>query len=152
MSNSGSYCRRLVLVIKRPAEPSRHRMAIRRELRKIGVLSLGQGIRVAPDVPVCADGITRAIELTEQADGQAMTPNAFGRGPEDAARSADRTDFLAGSGKYEVEIAKEIRSAKFTLVEPEEEKQSLERLRRRHRDLTVRGVFAAPHKTPGDHR
>ncbi|MEU4232845.1 Chromate resistance protein ChrB [Nonomuraea sp. NPDC026600] len=37
-----------------------------------------------------------------------------------------------------------IRIAKFTLAELEEEEQSLERLRRWHRDLSARDVFTAP--------
>ena len=56
----------------------------------------------------------------------------------------DWTEFLADCGKFEAEIAKEIRIAKFTLAELEEEEQSLERLRRWHRDLSARDVFGAP--------
>jgi hypothetical protein len=140
-------------VIKLAAEPSRHRVAVWRELRKIGALSLGQGVWAVPDVPVFAGGLARAVELTEQAEGQAVTLQASGRGPKDAARfqalftaarSADWTEFLADCGKYQEELAKEIRNAKFTLAELEEEEQSLERLRRWHRDLTARDVFGAP--------
>ncbi|MFD8375031.1 Chromate resistance protein ChrB [Streptomyces sp. NPDC059688] len=81
------------------------------------------------------------------------TLSAAGRGPEDAvrframftaARSADRAEFLAGCGKFEAEPAKEIRTRKFTLAELEEEERSMERLRRRHRDLTARDVFGGP--------
>ncbi|WP_240509780.1 Chromate resistance protein ChrB [Streptomyces malaysiense] len=61
----------------------------------------------------------------------------------DAARSADWAEFVADCGRFEAEIANEIRVAKFTLAELEEE-QSLERLRRRHRDLTARDVFGTP--------
>ncbi|MDH6222015.1 Chromate resistance protein ChrB [Streptomyces pseudovenezuelae] len=151
-ANRESGSRWLILVIKLPAEPSRHRVAVWRELRRIGALSLGQGIWAVPDVPVFGDGIARAIGLTEQSGGQAVTLNASGRGPEDAARfqamftaarSEDWTEFLADCGKFEAEIAKEIRIAKFTLAELEEEEQSLERLRRWHRDLTARDVFGA---------
>ncbi|WP_333762948.1 Chromate resistance protein ChrB [Streptomyces sp. IBSBF 2390] len=81
------------------------------------------------------------------------TLSAAGRGPEDAvrfqamftaARSADRAEFLADCGKFEAEPAKEIRTRKFTLAELEEEEQSMERLRRRHRDLTAHDVFGGP--------
>jgi hypothetical protein len=81
------------------------------------------------------------------------TLSAAGRGPEDAvrfqamftaARSADRTEFLADCGKSGAEPAKEIRTRKCTLAELAEEEQSMERLRRRHRDLTARDVFGAP--------
>lgn len=151
----------LVLVIKLPAEPSRHRVAVWRELRKVGALSLGQGIWAVPDVPVFADGVMRAVALTERAEGQAVTLHASGRSPEDAsrfealftaARSEDWTEFLADCGKFEEEIAKEIRIAKFTLAELEEEEQSLERLRRWHRDLTARDVFGAPQATEAAER
>jgi hypothetical protein len=150
MESAGRW---LVLVIKVPAEPSRHRVAVWRELRKTGALSLGQGVWAVPDVPAFADGVARAIALTDQAGGQAVTLNASGRGPEDAARfqalftaarSEEWKEFLADCGKFEAELEKEIRIGKFTLAELEEEEQSLERLRRWHRDLTARDVFGAP--------
>ncbi|MFC9816349.1 Chromate resistance protein ChrB [Streptomyces virginiae] len=153
MTESEKTVRWLVLVIKLPADPSRHRVAVWRELRKIGALSLGQGIWAVPDVPVFADGVQRALALTDGAGGHAVTLQASGRTAEDAARfeamftaarSEDWKEFLADCGKFEDEIAKEIRIAKFTLAELEEEEQSLERLRRWHRDLTARDVFGAP--------
>ncbi|MFG2966295.1 MULTISPECIES: Chromate resistance protein ChrB [unclassified Streptomyces] len=153
VSNAEPVGRWLVLVIRLPAQPSRHRVGVWRELRRIGALSLGQGVWAVPDVPVFADGIARALELTEAGEGHAVTLNASGRGPEDAARfqalftaarSEDWTEFLSDCGKFEEELAKEIRIAKFTLAELEEEEQSLERLRRWHRDLTARDVFGAP--------
>lgn len=153
MTDVGQATRWLILVIRLPADPSRHRVAVWRELRRIGALSLGQGIWAVPEVPVFADGVRRALELTDGAGGQGLTLQASGRTAEDAARfremfaaarSADWAEFLADCGKFEAEIAKEIRIATFTLAELEEEEQSLERLRRRHRDLTARDVFGAP--------
>ncbi|MEC4017562.1 Chromate resistance protein ChrB [Streptomyces sp. H27-D2] len=153
MTDQEHQVRWLVLVIKLSAEPSRHRVAVWRELRKVGALSLGQGIWAVPDVPVFAHGVRRAIELAERARGEAVVLEAVGRGPDDAARfqamftaarQADWAEFLSDCGKYEAELAKEIRIAKFTLAELEEEEQSLERLRRWHRDLTARDVFGAP--------
>jgi len=136
----------LLLVIK-AAELSRHRVAVWRELRKVGALSLGQGIWAVPDVPVFADGVQRAIELTERAEGEAVRKRSGAARFEamfTAARQADWAEFLADCGKFEDELAKEIRTAKFTLAEREEEEQSMERLRRWHRDLTARDVFGAP--------
>ncbi|MFF7680072.1 Chromate resistance protein ChrB [Actinacidiphila glaucinigra] len=153
MSHEESRSRWLVLVIRLPAEPSRHRVSVWRELRKLGALSLGQGVWAVPDVPVFADRLARAITLTERAEGQVVILDASGRTPEDAARfqalfsaarSADWTEFLADCDKFEDELAKEIRIAKFTLAELEEEEQSLERLRRWHRDLTARDLFRVP--------
>ncbi|WP_258575137.1 Chromate resistance protein ChrB [Streptomyces shenzhenensis] len=96
---------------------------------------------------------TQAVTLTEQAGGQAVTLNAAGRREQDAsrfqalfttARSEDWQEFPADCGKFEQELAKETRTARFTLAELEDEEQSSERLRRRHRDLTVRDVFGGP--------
>ena len=149
----------VVLVVRVPAAPSRHRVAVWRELRRIGALSLGQGSWVAPDVPVFADGITRVIELAERGEGEVVVLQATGRGDADAARlaelfTAERTaewaEFLADCGKFDAEIDKEISKGKFTLAELEEEEQSLERLRRWHRDLKARDVFGAPTATQAD--
>ncbi|TDO52735.1 hypothetical protein EV643_102577 [Kribbella sp. VKM Ac-2527] len=140
-------------MIRIPTEPSRHRVAVWRELRKAGALSLGQGVWAVPDLPVFAAGIEHAVELAERAEGEATILAAAGRSEADsarfaalfdAAREADWTEFLADCGKFEVEIAKEIQIEKFTLAELEEEEQSLERLRRWHRDLTARDVFGSP--------
>jgi ChrB-like protein len=148
-----SAMRWLVLLVRLPAQPSRHRVAVWRELRKVGALSLGQGVWAVPDVPVFADGVQRALQLAERADGERVVLQAAGRGPEDsarfeamftAAREEDWAEFLADCGKYTAELDKEIATGKFTLAELEEEEQSLERLRRWHRDLRVRDVFGAP--------
>ncbi len=143
----------LVLVVRVPAEPSRHRVAVWRELRRSGALSLGQGTWAVPDVPGFADGVTRAIELAERGQGEVTVLEAAGRAERDGARleamfTAERqeewTEFLADCGKFDAEIDKEIRNRKFTMAELEEEEQSLERLRRWHRDLKARDVFGAP--------
>jgi len=156
-----SLARWLILVIKLPAEPSRHRVAVWRELRKVGALSLGQGVWAVPDVPIFANGVRRALELTERAQGEAMALEAAGREADDAARlqamftaarQTDWAEFLSDCGKFEAELAKEIRIAKFTLAELEEEEQSLERLRRWHRDLTARDVFGAPERAESAER
>lgn len=153
MTNIAPLTRWIVLLVKLPSEPSRHRVAVWRELRKVGALSLGQGVWSAPDVPVFAAGIARALELTETAGGEAILLHASGVSAGDSARfeamftsarEDDWSEFVADCGKYEVELDKEIRTANFTLAELEEEEQSLERLRRWHRDIKARDVFGAP--------
>jgi hypothetical protein len=151
----------VVLLLRLPAGPSRHRVAVWRELRRIGALSLGQGIWAVPDVPVFAGGLDRALELAGRAGGQAVVLAANGRSEADAdalqamftaARQEDWAEFLADAIKYDAELDKEIRTAKFTLAELEEEEQSLERLRRWHRDLTARDVFGAPNAAEATQR
>ncbi|MFC0624589.1 Chromate resistance protein ChrB [Kribbella deserti] len=151
----------VVLLVRLPAGPSRHRVAVWRELRRIGALSLGQGAWAVPDVPVFADGLARAVELAMRAEGEVVTLDAAGRTETDSrrledlfaeARREDWREFLADCGKFEAELAKEIRQAKFTLAELEEEEQSLERLRRWHRDLTARDVFGTPEAVEASRR
>lgn len=143
----------LVLMVRLAAEPSRHRVAVWRELRRIGALSLGQGTWTVPDVPGFADGVARAVALAERGDGEVVVLEAAGRGERDGARlealfTAERQEewqeFLADCGKFDAEIDKELRKRKLTMAELEEEEQSLERLRRWHRDLKARDVFGAP--------
>ncbi|MFF5099152.1 MULTISPECIES: Chromate resistance protein ChrB [Actinosynnema] len=151
----------LVLVVQVPATPSRHRVAVWRELRRIGALSLGQGAWVVPDAPVFADGVTRVVELAERGAGEVLVLDATGRAETDSARleamfTAERaeewTEFLADCGKFDAEIDKEIRNGKFTMAELEEEEQSLERLKRWHRDVKVRDLFGSPEAAEADRR
>ena len=151
----------LVLVVRVPADPSRHRVAVWRELRRAGAVSLGQGAWVVPDAPVFADGIARTIEFAERGDGEVVVLIASGRAETDAARlealfTAQRddewTEFLSECTKFDAEIAKEIRVGKFTLAELEEEEQSLERLRRWYRELAARDVFGAPSAVEAGHQ
>ncbi|MCK2216926.1 chromate resistance protein ChrB [Actinomadura sp. ATCC 31491] len=143
----------VVLLVRLPAGPSRHRVAVWRELRRLGAVSLGQGAWTVPDVPVFADGLARAVDLAAAAGGEVTVLDATGRTPADsarlramfaAARREDWAEFLADCGTFEEELAKEIRQAKLTLAELEEEEQSLERLRRWHRALAARDVFGSP--------
>ncbi len=149
---NGESARWLVLVVRLPAEPSRHRVAVWRELRRAGAVSLGQGAWIVPDVPVFADGVSRTIELADRGDGEVVVLTGSGRGDLDAARlqalftaerHAEWVEFLSDCSKFDAEIDKEIRIGKFTVAELEEEEQSLDRLRRWHRELTARDVFGA---------
>jgi len=142
-----------VLVVRLPAEPSRHRVAVWRELRRLGALSLGQGVWAVPATPAFSQGLERAIALAERGDGDVMVLDAAGRDDVQsarlealytAAREAEWTEFVAECGKYDAEIDKEIRTGKVTLAELDEEEQSLERLRRWYRELKVRDLFGAP--------
>lgn len=161
VTDDAPLARWIVLLLKLPSEPSRHRVAVWRELRRIGALSLGQGVWAVPDLPVFATGVHRALELTEKSDGEAISLQAVGSSPADAARfeamftaarQDDWSELIADCGKYEAELDKEIRTAKFTLAELEEEEQSLERLRRWHRDLKARDVFGTPNATEATQR
>src|SRR5829696_5753394 len=151
----------MVLLFRVPAEPSRHRVAVWRELRRTGAVSLGQSAWLAPTAPAFADGIARAVTIVQAAGGEAIVLNASSRQPADAerlaavytaAREAEWSEFLAECGKYLAEIDKEIAKGKLTLAELDEEEQSLERLRRWYRELRLRDVLGAPSAAAADRR
>jgi hypothetical protein len=143
----------LVLAVRVPAEPSRHRVAVWRELRRTGAVPLGQGCWAVPEVAAVAGGVARAVELAGRGAGEVIVLRAAGRGEADAARleqlftearEAEWAEFTADCGKFSAEIDSEVAKGKFTLAELEEEEQSLDRLRRWHRELAARDVFRAP--------
>lgn len=150
-----------VLVVRLPAEPSRHRVAVWRELRRLGALSLGQGVWAVPATPAFVPGLERAIELAERGDGEVAVLDAAGRDEIQAARlealftaarEAEWVEFVADCDKYEAELDKEVRTGKFTLAELDEEEQSLERLRRWYRELKVRDLIGAPSASQAERR
>jgi GTP cyclohydrolase II len=143
----------LILLVRVPAEPSRHRVAVWRELRRTGAVALGQGCWAVPGVAAFAGEVARATVMAERGGGEVVVLNATGRGEADSARLAawftaarhdEWAEFISDCGKLDTEIDSEIAKGNFTLAELEQEEQSLERLRRWHRELATRDVFGAP--------
>lgn len=152
VSRRGDRVRWLLLWVRLAAEPSRHRVAVWRELRRAGAVPFGQGTWILPDVPAFAEGLNRAIELAERGDGDVVVLSATGRSDVDeselmvlftAEREQEWAEFVADCSKFDAEIDKEIDQGKFTVAELEEEEQSLERLRRWYRAIKTRDVFGA---------
>lgn len=135
------------MIVQVPAAPSRHRVAVWRELRRFGGVPVGQGTWAAPDVPACRAGAEKARELA-QAGGGDLILLTTGSGDAAklrdlfrAAREDEWKEFLADCAKFIDEVAREIAKQKFTLADLEEEEQSLERLRRWSRSIRSRDVF-----------
>ncbi|MFD1714802.1 Chromate resistance protein ChrB [Amnibacterium flavum] len=134
-----------------PKEPSRHRVAVWRALRKTGAVPISSGMWAAPKLPVMEQGIDGARVLAERGGG---TLGVFvvtrGSGSDTdllreafiGARRDEWTELIAECGKFEVEIRKEIETDKLTFAELEEEEQSLERLQRWFAELEARSVVA----------
>jgi hypothetical protein len=151
----------IVLLVRVAAEPSRHRVAVWRELRRAGAVSLGPGVWAVPAAPVFQPAIQRAGELARRGDGDVLALDARPRDQATAtllaaafrqAREAEWAEFLSECDKYEAEIAKELRLGKLIVAELEEEEHSLERLRRWYRELKLRDVLAVPAATEAETR
>ncbi len=151
----------LLLVVRLSGATSRDRVAVWRELRRVGAAPVSHGVWTVPDTPFFASAVERAIELASRGSGDILVLAASGesgRG-QDALRAAfevlrvdEWAEFGADCVKFEEEIAKEIRIGKFTLAELEEEEQSLDRLRRWYRDLKSRDVLELPQASQGEER
>jgi hypothetical protein len=141
-----------VITYRLPAEPSRHRVAIWRELRRLGAVPLQQGTWAVPAGEPFDAGFAQVTTAIETAGGRpvvlAVADGQPGAGRLEELfteqREAEWTEFVADCGKYETELADEIAKGKFTLAELDEEEQSLERLRRWYRAIRARDLFGAP--------
>jgi hypothetical protein len=151
----------VLLTYRLPAEPSRHRVAVWRELRRVGAVSLQQATWAVPARPEFVEAVSRAVELIERADGDALVFDAAPQGDAMAAsleelftseRDAEWTEFLTECTKFDREIDKEIRIKKFTAAELDEEEQNIERLRRWFRDLRARDLFGSSLRVEAERR
>jgi hypothetical protein len=141
-----------VITYRLPPEPSRHRVAVWRELRRLGAVPLQQGTWAVPDGQPFEAGLSQVVEEINTAGGQ---PVVLAVADEEASaaqlealftaqREAEWGEFLSDCGKYETELAGEIAKGKLTLAELDEEEQSLDRLRRWYRTIRARDLFGAP--------
>jgi hypothetical protein len=151
----------LVVTYRLPGEPSRHRVAVWREFRRVGALSLQQATWAVPNRAGFAESVSRAVALVQRAGGECLVFEASPKGEEadgrleqrfTAEREEEWAEFLAECGKFDREIEKEFRIEKFTAAELDEEEQNLERLRRWFRDLRTRDVFVAPSQEEAERR
>lgn len=142
----------VIVVARLPTEPSRHRVAVWRELRRAGALPLGGGAWTAPAGSLTEEVLAQVHELVERADGGLLVLDATARNDATAkllrdqytaGREAEWSEFLNDCDRYTAELAHEVAIEKFTLAELEEEEQSLDRLRRWHRSLSLRDRFGA---------
>lgn len=151
----------VLLLPQIPSEPSRHRVAVWRQLRKAGAVPVSTGVWALPAGPAFQDDVDRAGELCRKGGGALAVIDASPRDEDSAAviyqafatvRLDEWAEFMADCGKFEEEIAKEIGKSKFTFAELEEEEQSLDRLRRWYRDLKRRDVLELPEAGSAEER
>jgi hypothetical protein len=115
-----------VFVYRLPAQPSRHRVGVWRELRRIGALPIQQSIYILPDDRTNLDALARVASMVEAAEGESYLLRA--EAVDEATRSRleaaqlqaveeEYQEFLSECSKFRQEIRKEIRIKKFTRAE-----------------------------------
>jgi hypothetical protein len=149
-----------VITYRLAAEPSRHRVAVWRELRRLGAVPLQQGTWAVPEGEGFDAGLADVTEVIKVAGGQpvvlAVAEDEASTAQLEALFTAEREaewgEFLSDCGKYEAELADELAKGKLTLAELDEEEQSLDRLRRWYRTIRARDLFGAPSAGAADQR
>lgn len=138
------------MIVRLAGVASRDRVAVWRQLRKIGAAPLSQGVWTVPDTPYFQDAIQRVDELARRGSGDVLIVSANGAGStsveslDDAFRTLridEWAEFERDCAKFEAGLDKGTRIGKFTLAELEEKEQSLDRLRRWFHDLKKRDAL-----------
>jgi hypothetical protein len=151
----------VLVLVQLPKEPSRHRVAVWRELRKGGAVPVSPGTWALPAGAAFQPTLDRAAELCATGGGTFAVIDAAPRDEAStalirdafiAARTDEWAEFEADCGKFEDEIAREHAKQKYTFGELEEEEQSLDRLRRWYRDLKKRDALQLPAALSADSR
>jgi len=149
-----------VITYRLPADPSRHRVGIWRELRRLGAVPLQQGTWALPAGEPFDAGFAQVTEAITTAGGQPVVLSIADDQASvaqlealfTAQREAEWAEFISDCGKYEAELAGEVAKGKLTLAELDEEEQSLERLRRWYRAIRTRDLFGAPSAPDAERR
>jgi hypothetical protein len=149
-----------IITYRLPKEPSRHRVAVWRELRRFGAVALQQGTWAVPTGEGFDEGFNQVLETIASAGGQpvvlSVADDDDSVGQLEALfteqREAEWGEFLGDCAKYEEELADEVAKEKLTLAELDEEEQSLDRLRRWYRTIRSRDLFGAPSAPDAERR
>ncbi len=127
----------LLLTYKVPPEPARHRIAVWRKLKGMGVVYLQNGVCVLP----LTDQHVRRLKVIENEithmGGEAVLLESGGldRAQEDkilarfhAERDEAYTEVISRCDDFEAELARESAAGKFTYAEVEENEEDLRKL------------------------
>jgi DNA-binding transcriptional regulator PaaX len=142
----------IVLLYRLPANDSRARVAVWRELRRSGALHVQQSVVAVPDHDAFAGVVDRLRELLDDLGGQVTvlrTVAADGGDQErlvdawNAARDAEYRELAGECTKFLGEIDHEFEIEKFTLAELDEEEAELDKLQRWHERIRTRDVHEA---------
>jgi hypothetical protein len=149
-----------IVTYRLSGEQSRHRVAVWRELRRVGAVALQAATWAVPTGDRFDEGVAKAVALVERGDGQALVLEVS---PAEASvavleqvytdeREAEWVEFNSECAKADAELRHEFAIEKFTLAELDEEEQNLERLRRWYRELRAKDLFGAPSAPEAERR
>jgi len=151
----------LVLNYNLPTEPSRHRVAAWRALKKLGSVNIQQSMWVLAfndENYKAMKELAREIE-TNHGEALLMESVFFEQSHEERVvvlfnniRSEEYMEFINECEKYLKELQKEITNEKFTFAELEEEESELEKLVSWHMRIVARDLFLSDKRQPAEEK
>jgi hypothetical protein len=137
---------------------SSHRVAVWRELRRVGAVALQSATWAIPTGDGFDDGLCKAVGLVERSGGHVLVldvdpaSDALSELEQlyTAEREAEWVEFTSECNKATAELRGEFAKEKFTLAELDEEEHNVDRLRRWYRDLRARDLFGAASAGDGE--
>ncbi len=143
----------VLLVYRVPTEPASRRVAVWRDLKRMGALYLQQCVCILPDVPVLRDELARVTAKIPEMEGECTLFEVPRLAEADAARIVDSFRVLRDKEYAEIieecetKFVKEVEFEHFrqnyTFEEAEEIGQDLEKIRRWFARIVERDWFAA---------
>jgi hypothetical protein len=142
----------IVLIYRLPANDSRARVAVWREMRRSGALHVQQSVVAVPDSDVFAADVERLRQVLADVSGQVMALRAAPLVDGDDVRlleawndgrDAEYRELAGECAKFLAEIDHEFEIEKFTLAELDEEEAELDKLQRWHERIRARDVHGA---------
>lgn len=140
----------LVLNYNLPTEPSRHRVAVWRGLKKIGAVNIQQSMWVLPYNEKNYAVLQKISQDIESNKGEALLMESvfFEESHEDRVitlfnniRDDEYKEYVHECKKYLREVEKEIRIEKFVFAELEEEEEELQKLISWYSKIAARDAF-----------
>jgi len=140
----------LVLNYNLPTEPSRHRVAIWRGLKKIGAMNIQQSMWLLPNNEENYLALQKISQDIESNDGESLLMKSifFEEKHEERVislfnniRDEEYMELIRECEKYLKEIEKEIAIEKFTFPELEEEEAEFEKLFSWYKKIQARDLF-----------
>ncbi len=143
----------LLLVYRVPAEPSRMRTYVWRQVRALGALYLQQAVWLLPKTERLEAELQELAAKVEGFGGEASVLATTSPSPAweerviagfNQARAEEYAEVVEDEERFEDEIRRETRKEKFTFAELEDTEANWEKLRRWFERVRERDFFGAP--------
>lgn len=142
----------LLLIYSVPAQPSRKRAFVWREVKRVGAIYLRDGVCVLPDTPALRAAFHAIAEKVEEFGGQATLVEGAqlpqGRvdtviAESQAARAAEYQEIASDAEGFLEHVRRETDHREFTFTEVEELEEDLAKLQRWAHQVKGRDYFPA---------